>query len=262
MKSNILFDMVKLNYKVEGNGKAIVFIHGLSDNLSYWEVLTSGLKKNYKVIRFDLQGHGESDLDGGEINVSTYADDLNDLLEKLGVDKVNLVGFSLGGAVALDFAIRYPSKVSSIVLMSTFFKSTPYLMNVFSQFFNGIQISFEEFYDLILPMVLCPDVILKNKKELEFLKQYSSQMANTEGIEKAILACMEFDVGNHLSEINAPTLILAGKYDEVTPLDIQKEMNEKITSSEMIVLDNVRHNLLVGEKIKVVMDILDDFLKK
>lgn len=57
-----------------------------------------------------------------EITISTYTNDLNNILIDLCIGKVNLVGFSMGGAIALDFAIKYPSKVSSIVLMSGFFK--------------------------------------------------------------------------------------------------------------------------------------------
>ena len=93
---------MKLNYVVEGKGEPLIFLHGLSDNLRYWEVLTSTLRKKYQVIRIDLRGHGESELGDDEITIDTYADDLKNLLD--------------------DFAIRYTNYVSSIVLMSTFVK--------------------------------------------------------------------------------------------------------------------------------------------
>ena len=72
---------MKLNYVVEGKGEPLIFLHGLSDNLRYWEVLTSTLRKKYQVIRIDLRGHGESELGDDEITIDTYADDLKNLLD-------------------------------------------------------------------------------------------------------------------------------------------------------------------------------------
>ena len=64
MFPNIIANMIRpdLNYVIEGEGKTIVFIHGLSDNLHYWDKLVYRLKKDYKILRFDLRGHGKSDL--------------------------------------------------------------------------------------------------------------------------------------------------------------------------------------------------------
>ena len=98
--------MFKLNYAVGGKGKTLLFIHGLSDNLLYWEALTYGLKENYQIIRMDLRGHGKTPLGSDRITIDIYADDLKNLLDDLNIGKVNLIGFSLGSAVALDFAVR------------------------------------------------------------------------------------------------------------------------------------------------------------
>ncbi|MBE6491669.1 MAG: alpha/beta fold hydrolase [Methanobrevibacter sp.] len=94
---------MKLNYVVEGKGEPLIFLHGLSDDLRYWEVLTSTLKKKYQVIRIDLRGHGESELGDDEITIDTYADDLKDLLDDLKIDAGNLIGFSLGGRCCNGF---------------------------------------------------------------------------------------------------------------------------------------------------------------
>ena len=111
-----------MNYKIGGNGDTLLFIHGLSDNLQYWKGLTSHLKRYFQVVRVDLRGHGGSELGSEKISIDCYADDLMGLLDKLNIKRVNLIGFSLGGAVALDFTIKYPQLVDSLILMSTFFK--------------------------------------------------------------------------------------------------------------------------------------------
>ena len=248
-----------MNYKVEGNGKSLVFIHGLSDNLIYWEFLANNLKEDYQIIRMDLRGHGETDLGNDKITVELFADDLNDLLTDLNIENVNLIGFSLGGAIALDFSIRYPKKVSSIVLMSSFAKSDEYLTNIFTQLKDALKISFEEFYDLILPMVLCPNVIESNKKELDIIKEFASKTANTAAYIKAIDACINFNVEDYLDQINVPALIMAGQYDEISLLSSQKELQRKISNSELKVFDNTKHNLLVGENNNETLNILKYF---
>lgn len=251
-----------MNYKVEGSGETLVFIHGLSDSLIYWEYLATNLKNDYQIIRVDLRGHGESELGNDEITLGLYVNDLVNLLDVLNVNDVNLIGFSLGGAIALDFALEYPDRVSSLVLMSSFAKADDYLINVFSKFKNALNISFEEFYDLILPMVLCPNVIDDNCDELEVLKHLASQTANTQAYIKAVEACFDFDVENRLSEIVVPTLVLAGEYDEITTVSIQKDICSNIGDCELTVLEDVKHNLLVGKNNEKILKILKKFYKK
>lgn len=251
-----------LNYKVEGSGETLVFIHGLSDSLLYWEVLAAGLKNDYQIVRFDLPGHGESELGSEEMTIDSYVNDLAALLDGLDINDVNLIGFSLGGAIALDFALKYPDKVDSLVIMSSFYKVDEHLEGVFNQLKNALSISFEEFYDLILPMVLCPNVIDDNHEELEMLKEITSKAANVEAYIKAIDAGMDFNVEKDLLRINVPTLVLAGKYDDITLLDSQEELQRRIKNSKLIVFDDVKHNLLIGKNNDEILDILKKFYKK
>ena len=245
-----------MNYKLEGSGETLVFIHGLSDSLLYWEYLASNLKDQYQVLRVDLRGHGESELKDDELTIGLFADDLHSLLRELNIGKVGLIGFSLGSAVALDFAIRYPQMVSSLVLMSSFYRVDEHLENIFNQFKNALDNGFGDFYDLILPMVLCPDVINDNREDLEVLKEFASRSANTQAYIQACDAGLDFDVEDKLSQIDVPTLILAGKYDEITVLESQEELQRKITNSRLIVFDDVKHNLLVGKNNEKILKIL------
>ena len=251
-----------MNYKIEGSGETLVFIHGLSDNLLYWEILANSLKDDFQILRFDLRGHGDSELGNDDITLDTYVNDLFNLLGELKIDKVNLIGFSLGGAIALDFAIKHPQLVSSLVIMSSFAKTEEYLKNILNDFKIALKNSFEEFYDLILPKVLCPQVIEENISELELIKEVSAQNANVEGIIKSVDVCMDIDIEDNLYEIDVPTLILAGKYDGMSLLSFQESMHDKIKNSQMVVFDNVKHNLLVGKNNIEILKILKNFLKK
>jgi pimeloyl-ACP methyl ester carboxylesterase len=207
-------------------------------------------------VRFDLRGHGQTELGDDEISIETYSEDLHGLLDDLNIDKINLVGFSMGGAVALDFAVRYPDIISSLILMACFYKADERSEIILNQWKEALKISFNEFYDLILPMVVCPNFIEDNKAEIEMLKDMASRSANVLAYIKAIDACLNFDIGDELSNIDVPTLILAGKYDEITSLKSQKELQGKIRNSRLIVFDDVRHNLLIGENNEKILNII------
>lgn len=145
--------------------------------------------------------------------------------------------------------------------MSTFFRYDD-VMDTLCQFKNYLEMGFDEFFDFMLPRVLCPDVIENNKEELEFLKHEASKTANIDAYKKAVDACSSFNVESQLSKITVPTLILAGKYDSIFPLSIQKNLSQKIDCSRLIVLDNLRHNLLVGKNNIEIISMINDFIKK
>lgn len=251
-----------LNYVVEGEGETLLFIHGLSDNLLYWEVLASFLKKDYRILRVDLRGHGESPLGSDEISVDVYSDDLKSLLDELDINNVNIIGFSLGGSVALDFAIKHPDMVSSLVLMSTFSRCDDHFNQVFSEFKRHLSRGFGDFYDYMIPKVLCPDVIENNREELRAIKEFASINSNVEAYIKAADAGLAFDVDGALSEIKAPTLVLAGRHDEICPLYCAERLHDGIENSQLIVLDGLKHNLLVGKNNAKIVDLLREFIKK
>lgn len=209
-----------------------------------------------------MRGHGESELGIENISIDSYVEDLKYLLDELGIENINLIGFSLGGAVALEFTIKYPQFVDSLILMSTFFKADEYSKNIFNQFKNALDVGFEEFVDFMLPLVLCPNVIENHNEELEMLKLISSQSANVEAYTKAVDACLTFDVENELSSIDVSTLILAGQYDEIFPLKMQIEFQNKIKNSKLIVFENTKHNLLVGRNNEKIINIIKKRLSR
>lgn len=105
-------------FRIAGEGPALLLIHGIGDNSSTWSEIIPHLAENHTVIAPDLLGHGRSDKPRADYSVAAYANGMRDLLSVLGIDKVTVVGHSLGGGVAMQFAYQFPHMVDRLVLVS------------------------------------------------------------------------------------------------------------------------------------------------
>lgn len=258
---NFRFDNMKLNdidinYKQEGCGKTIIFIHGLSDNLNYWNQLTDTLKNNFEVISYDLRGHGKTTLGNKKITVEILADDLNNLMNALNIKKATLVGLSLGGNVALMQAINNPEKVSSLVIMSSSAEVDEKLALRFKEFYDALDNSYESFYDAIIKYVLPKEILEKNHEKLEMVKKESAKISNVDGIKQCIKGGSHYNISQKIKNIEVPTLILTGADDDITDATLQEKLCKNIKNSKMIIFKNTKHNLLIGKNTLKIIDLI------
>ena len=106
-------------FRIAGSGPAVLLIHGVGDNSTTWTSVHAKLAQRFTVIAPDLLGHGESDKPRADYSLAAFANGMRDLLAALGIDRVTLVGHSLGGGIAAQFAYQYPHMVDRIVLVSS-----------------------------------------------------------------------------------------------------------------------------------------------
>lgn len=106
-------------YRVAGSGPLIVLLHGIAGSSAAWVPLIPRLSGQHKVIAPDLIGHGESAKPPGDYSLGAYANLVRDLLEALGEGRCTIVGHSLGGGVAMQFAYQYPERCERLVLVSS-----------------------------------------------------------------------------------------------------------------------------------------------
>jgi len=108
-----------VNYAVAGKGPVLLLIHGMGGTLENWEEVIEPLAKKHTVIAPDLPGHGTSGPSGGDYSLGALAAILRDLLVALGHQRATLVGHSLGGGIAMQFAYQFPEMVERLVLVSS-----------------------------------------------------------------------------------------------------------------------------------------------
>jgi pimeloyl-ACP methyl ester carboxylesterase len=109
----------ELSYLDSGTGSVVLFIHGILGSHRNWAHLIDRMDDNHRVIVPDLFGHGHSAKPVGDYSLGAHAATLRDLLDRLGIDRVTLVGHSLGGGIAMDFYYLFPERVDRLVLVAS-----------------------------------------------------------------------------------------------------------------------------------------------
>ncbi|MGC5328048.1 alpha/beta fold hydrolase [Brevibacillus sp. SYSU BS000544] len=231
---------ITMRYELEGEGPDVVLIHGLGQRLEEWKWQKEDLIKNgYRVLTYDMRGHGESGWSEEEVTIATYADDLNHLLELLSIEKAHLVGLSMGGAVAQAFYRAYPGKVLSLVLAATFsyFAEDIKRVSIESRLAYIDQGKMVELAELIAKRSFtenAPAELIENAKQIiaaNDLKAYHASM----------IASVNADSRDVLAAINVPVLIVVGEGDLTTPLACSEYLHQEIKGSQLVVIPEARH---------------------
>src|SRR5690349_24077245 len=96
-----------VTYRTAGSGPALLLLHGVTNSSQTWEPVTTALAERFSVVAPDLLGHGKSATPRGDYSLGAHASGVRDLLTALGIDRVTVVGHSLGGGIAMQFAYQF-----------------------------------------------------------------------------------------------------------------------------------------------------------
>lgn len=251
----------RINFKIEGHGFPVVLIHGFSDDLYFWEYIAENLKKYFTVIRMDLRGHGKTPIGDKPIDNRLLAHDITELLKKLYIEKCHVIGFSLGGSIALEIALKNPKLVKSLVLLSTFASANEHIVAKFKELNKALKKSYETFFDMIIPYVLPEDIIEENIDKLNRTKEIKAEHANTEDLRRVLYGAVQYDELNNIKRINCKTLIIAAKEDPIVPYENSVKISEKINNSTLVLEDYVKHDILIKENREHVLNEILEFLR-
>jgi len=222
----------------------LVFIHGAGSSSKVWHYQKRYFKE-YKVMTLDLPGHGER-AGKGKDTISEYVEDIRKDIQSL--DDVVLVGHSMGGAVTMTYALKYPLK--ACVLAGTGAK-----LRVLPAVLEQITTNFEETVDFILEYAVHhkTEQIMRKSKE-EMLK------ISPEVMYKDFLACDSFNVMEEIETLDIPTLVVCGSDDMLAPVKYSEYLAAKIESSTLQVIRECGHMLML-EKPDEFNKIIETFLK-
>ena len=237
---------INMNYELTGEGTCLVLIHGFSDNLTMWYNQVPEFSRHYQVITYDFRGHGQTETPDGEFSMELFADDLYALLKALNIEKACVLGYSMGGRIALEIALKYPEITSGLVMANMGVTGKELKMSEEQAELTGKHVrmvirlcetgDIEALADELVAKSLSlkfqerqPE-ICRNYKELKLQndpKHYSSVM-------QAMLRTME--TPPDLSRVECPVLIIAGEHDPFMNLEVVKAMEKDMARAVLKIL--------------------------
>jgi len=237
---------------VKNNRPPVILIHGAGGNHLSWPPQIRRLAGE-TIYALDLPGHGQSEGTGRQ-SIEAYADDVILFMKSLKIRRAVIVGISMGSAVALTLALKYPKKVKALALLGSGAK-----MRVAQTVLEtaGNPNTFESAVDTINANCFGEGA---QQNLIEFSKQAMLKM-RPPVLLGDFLACNEFNVVDQLEEIKIPTLVICGAEDKMTPPKFSESLRDGITKSTLHILDRAGHMVML-EKPDEVAELLKHFLDK
>lgn len=228
---------VKIHYELSGDQDRPILVLGnsLGSNLRMWDKVLPRFEEQYRVLRYDMRGHGGSSVPAGPYTLHQLGHDVLSLLDFLGMDRVNFCGLSMGGQVAMWLAIHAPQRLNRIVLANT-----------------GARILTPEMWDLRIAAIQQNGMNALAPASLErwFTPQYRQQHPDEMSIIQAMIASTnpagycaccsalrDADLRAAVQSITTPTLVITGTHDPATPPSDGRAICAALPHSQYLELD-------------------------
>ena len=230
---------IEMHYELSGEGKCLVLIHGFSDNLNMWYNQVPEFEKRYQILTYDLRGFGRTEITSGSYSMKLFADDLYELLTILGIRSACLLGYSMGGRIGLEFALKHPEMTTGLIFANSGVgEARTAEMEERLKLMGDIlqQGEIEAISEMMAVSSFSPG--FKEKKPVIFEKYKSIKMQNDPSAYSAIMQAMfaEADAIPDLSSLKCPVLIIAGESDSFMEVAVAESMKSSIENSVLKVL--------------------------
>ena len=222
----------------------VLLHHSAGGNLHRWRPWVPSLARHRRVVRYDMRGHaGTPPPPGMQFSLPDLAADIAGVMDALGIDKTHLVGASAGGIVSLRFAHDFPDRLHSLTLVA----STPRLAQMGASMDAGSWRRILEQEGTRAWLMADTDKRFGPGAEKGVIEWYADEGAKTSpeavmGLQGCLLAA---DLAPLLPDIAVPTLLLAASRDDITPMEMQQLMADKMPRATLEVYEGVGHNMKV-----------------
>lgn len=234
-----------LKYNEEGpfTAPVIIFIHGFPLNKSMWNPQMEALKNDYRVIAYDIRGHGKSEPGEMDFSMNLFAIDLIHLMDAFYIHKAILCGLSMGGYIALNAIENYPNRFSALVLCDTTCKADPAsVIDKRMQTIRELQDEgVENYADESLQKLFAPESFTKKVYEVESVRKMIVKNPVHSIINTLRALTTRNESCSKLNEIHVPVLIMVGEEDVITPPAMAQLMHEKIPNSTLEIIPHAGH---------------------
>lgn len=246
-KGKVRANGIEIYYEIAGTGPHLVLIEGLGVATWIWEKQVPEFSKRFTTVVYDNRGVGKSEKPAGPYSIRMMADDLAALLDSLGISKAHILGISMGGFIAQDFALRYPDKVDRLILVSTSAGGpdhVPMAPDVLAQMFatDG-----------------APRDLARRKLALAYSETFMQKARDVEHLIDLRLADPQpphafvaqatagaaFNLSDQVHRLRVSCLIMAATGDRLVPIANAHNLAKKIPKSRLKIYDGYGHQFFV-----------------
>lgn len=241
----------------------IIFIHGFPYNSTMWSQQIKVLKKEYYCIAYDIRGLGETPPGDGQFTIEMFVDDLFAVIDGLDIDKPIVIGFSMGGYIALRAMERDPHRFRALILSDTKSQADDDAGRLKRASAIGIINSdgMEQFAADFVPMTFS-DQSQEGLPETYAAFLERAQAESPIGVKGCLLAmAARTDTTHVLGDIRIPTLLLVGEHDALIPPAVMQQMQDKINGSTIVHVPKAGHMAPI-ENPEFVTQAIEEFLEK
>ena len=239
---------MKTHYRLDGPAGApvITLTHPLGATLALWDDHVAALTKQYRVLRYDVRGHGGSEIPPGPYTLGQMAGDLEELLRSLGITGTHFVGVSMGGLIGMTAALSHPRLIRSLVLCDTTACYGPGLRPMWE---DRIRVAETEGMTAAL-VDRTMDIWFTapfRAREKDTVKRVAAMLERSDprGYAAAIRAIGFVDLTERIAAIRCPTLVVVGEQDPGTPPAMARVIHERIRDAQLLVLSGAAHCAVV-----------------
>ena len=215
--STVNVDGARVAYRIHGRGPAVVLVNGTAALDVHWGPVIEEFSKHRTVISLDYSGSGDTTDDGGALSLEKLAGQVREVARAAGVDRFDLVGHSLGAAIAIQLAASSPDLVRSLILVAGFsWGAEPRLKLQFELWLDLLRSNREAFLRLLLLSGLTPAFVSNVGTSMieDMIKGYMP-LANWEGIMRQVELDLAVDVREQARSVTNPTLVIDCAHDQI-----------------------------------------------
>jgi 3-oxoadipate enol-lactonase len=251
----------RIYYEEYGSGPTVVLVHGLGGNATYtWKKITAPLAEEFHVVAYDLRGSGRSEVTPGPYSIEQLADDLAALLDAVGLERVGVIGHSLGGGIGLRCAATHPDRIAAVVgvgAVAELSEQAQANMKV-----RGDTVEAEGMADVavaVATMGLAPSFREANPDQFqEYVTLLAANVPAGYAAQCRALSAMR---APYLESIQAPVLLVAGELDQSSPPAMNHANAARIPNARVVEIAGCAH-IIPWEKPAELLAAASPFLKE
>ena len=216
----------------------IVFVHGVGLTYEIWQPQLDFFK-DYSNLSYDILGHGKSSLTKQNISFDDFSDQLIELINELKIEKIHLVGFSIGSLIARNFAVRYSDRLRSLILLGSIYKRSEQQQKIINERFNQAKKELK-LSRQALKRWFTDKYLENNPNTYEKISSILSgnNMAN---FLKVYELFVKHKNDEDFKKIQAKTLVMTGEHDIGSTIEMSQQLNNIIKDSELKIIKDGKH---------------------